>query len=147
MDSALVSLYCPPMAINFAGWRLMRTAAEPMAATITLQPSGIQFKISKVTIPPTYVRWKSWLSWMVDACPGDGAENAAALHVDLPEEPVLFDPSTLTMDAQPIYANATLTISGGLVFKGEKAILFPLCKAGLSGAPAVTAKGTLLRVA
>lgn len=142
MDAAYVSLYCPPMPVTRVGFRLRRTAAEPMQATISFQSQeGMIVNISRVVIPPTFVRWQNWLSWAVDACEGDGAENGYRLLDKLPVEPVLLE--GFSMVAKAMDTDCTLWTPDGRVFRGS--MHYPDCPTNIfTGiAPAVTAKGKL----
>ncbi len=137
--TAKVSLYCPPMPVNVVNFRLRRTAAEPMTATIDFY-GGEGLLIQNVVIPPTDVHRKGLLHWEVDPCVGEGE----GIKVELPAEPVLFDLHSFSMVAQAITAKVTLTLADGSV--GVGTVLFPDCKTDLlTGiAEAVTAVGSVV---
>src|SRR5882724_9126304 len=113
---ASVSLYCPPMKVNYVSGTLRQASAEPMAATISL-PDGSTLTMT-VTIPATIVRRQGMLRWLVDACVGKGQQDGWELTTELPQEPVVFSLSGFCMVAKAIQAPTTLLGPDGSTWKG-----------------------------
>jgi len=144
MKIATVALACKAMKVTRLNHDTYQTAMEPTPATITFD-DGSELLISEVSIPPTLVRRKTEIHWVVDKCVASGSDATGnSFTANLPEEDVVFSLREMSMIAKEMVAPSVLQLDDGP--RAEGPVTFPDCKTNIwtGVAEAVTATGELL---